>query len=380
MVVEIKLPQLADINLSMRLQKGNVFLYMSADYLIVGAGIAGSFLARALALRGRSVLMLDSPLAGGSSRVAAWMVNPITGIRFSASWRVDTFLPYARHFYQELSVESGLKLFYDHQILLFLQSAEELQRLNKKRADPLIQHYSSALPEDYLAPSSAKHPFFHAINTHGAINLSGGGRVDLGPWLIHFHQQPTTGVTFFLDHFEAKDLDIQTDHVRWKNQHFKKIIFCNGYSHLPWFDWLPWKAAKGEILTIHLLDYPLTDILKKGIFIIPLGQDLYRVGSTYDWDPLDSQPTPQGKEFLNQALKEIIRPPFLIVNHQAGVRPIIHGNKPVLGLHPRYPQLGILNGLASKGALAAPWLVDHLASHLEEQTMLEVEVDVARNL
>lgn len=350
---------------------------MSTDYLIVGGGIAGIFLARRLGQRQKSVLIVDSPTAQGSSRAAAWMINPITGMRFSASWRVEEMLPYAQTFYRTLEKESGLLLLHEHEILLFLQNEEEQKRWQKKKGDPLLQRYSQEFQSSGL--NKGVEEFFRGINTHGGLMVKGGGRVDLSPWLDQFRVLPPEEVQWLDEEFLPNELSLEADGVRWKNNNFKKVIFCQGYRSLPWFDWLPWKAAKGEILTVRIPDYQRKEIIKKGIFLMPLRDDLFRVGSTYTWEDLNSNPTAEGRDYLTETLKNLIRLPFEVVDHRAGVRPIIHGNKPVLGLHPRYPQIGIFNGLASKGALVAPWLSEHLAQHLEEGMPLNEEVDVARN-
>jgi hypothetical protein len=40
--------------------------------------------------------------------------------------------------------------------------------------------------------------------------------------------------------------------INWQDISAKKIIFCEGYQaiHNPWFNYLPFQLAKGEILTL----------------------------------------------------------------------------------------------------------------------------------
>jgi glycine oxidase len=343
-----------------------------ARILIIGAGISGSLLARALAQRGKRVLLVDSPEQRGSSPIAAWMINPMTGLRFTASWRISTLLPYARNFYQTLEKESGLHLLHEKRILRFLKSDSERELWEKKASDPVLISYARNL--------TFKNPdMLGDINTHGCVEIRGGGWVDLGAWLAYHRKCPGPGIEFLSEHFHAEELSVEKNVVGWKGQTFRKALFCSGYSHWPWFDWLPWKASKGEILTLRIPGLALPDIIKKGVFLIPLGADLYRLGATYSWDQLDHQPTERGRRQLLDALQTIIPHPVEVIAHQAGVRPSFQGTIPALGLHPRYPALGIMNGLGSKGGLSAPWLADHLATHLVEGTPLDPEIDVARN-
>ena len=347
---------------------------MSADYLIIGAGITGSLLSRALARRGKTVLLLRSPEQPGSSDVAAWMLSPITGLRFSASWRIETLLPFAHNLYRELEEESGLKLFHEQRILRFLKSAEERQRWDKRASDPAIRTYASLLP-----PAETGSDPISIWNTFGCVEIRGGGWVDLKPWLTYHEKNPGPSIRCLTEHLRAEDLLVSPNKVEWKGKSFSKALFCTGYSHWPWFDWLPWKASKGETLCVRIPDLNLDDIVKKGVFLIPLGDDLYRVGATYSWNPLDHHPTPAGRDHLLQALQKLTSLPVEILSHRAGVRPSFQGTIPAIGLHPRHPSLGIVNGLGSKGGLSAPWLSDHFACHLESGTPIDAEVDIARN-
>lgn len=62
-------------------------------FLIVGQGIAGSVLAWTLLQRGAKVQLADPKLRSSSSRVAAGIINPVTGKRFVKSWNFDLFYP-----------------------------------------------------------------------------------------------------------------------------------------------------------------------------------------------------------------------------------------------------------------------------------------------
>ncbi|HRE82554.1 MAG TPA: hypothetical protein PLN52_16030, partial [Opitutaceae bacterium] len=83
---------------------------MPAPILIVGQGIAGTLLAWAFEHAGIDFEIADAGHAEAASRVAAGIVNPITGQRFVKSWRVDELLPLARAVYRELEAELGIPL------------------------------------------------------------------------------------------------------------------------------------------------------------------------------------------------------------------------------------------------------------------------------
>ena len=52
------------------------------DFAVVGQGISGTLISYFLAKAGKNVLVMDNNYIGSSSKVAAGIVNPITGKKF----------------------------------------------------------------------------------------------------------------------------------------------------------------------------------------------------------------------------------------------------------------------------------------------------------
>jgi len=158
------------------------------------------------------------------------------------------------------------------------------------------------------------------------------------------------------------------------------VIFCEGYRVLdnPFFKQLPFTHAKGEILTIYAKKLKLDKILSKGIFILPIGNHFFKVGSTYNWNDLDEKPTEHGKNEIVDKLEKIIGTSFEIISHRAGIRPTVIDRRPILGFHPVFANLGILNGLGTKGVSLAPFFANHFVEFLEDGKPLLPEVDINR--
>lgn len=68
------------------------------NVLIIGQGIAGSCLAWELKRRGADFTIADRPIAETASRVAAGLVNPLTGRAFRPGWRQEECLSAAEAF------------------------------------------------------------------------------------------------------------------------------------------------------------------------------------------------------------------------------------------------------------------------------------------
>ena len=159
-----------------------------------------------------------------------------------------------------------------------------------------------------------------------------------------------------------------------------QLIFCEGYraAQNPFWKHLPFLPSKGEVLTIRSQQLHLDHILNKTISILPIGEHLFKVGSTYSWDELNDTPTEKEKANLLQQLGKIIKVPYEVIGHRAAIRPTVKDRRPFIGFHPEQLQVGIFNGLGTKGVLLAPYFANHFADHLLEKTELMKEVDVKR--
>jgi len=181
---------------------------------------------------------------------------------------------------------------------------------------------------------------------------------------------------------DAPSLTIDPNGVEWKGLKFGQVVFCEGWTGRanPFFDWVPFKPTKGEVLEIQCEDLGGHRIVNRGGFIAPLGNQRFRAGSTYDWERLDCQATEAAKAVICEKIRGMTDLPFTVLGHKAGVRPVIHGSKALLGRHPGKKRLAYFNGLGFKGVLNGPFLSAMLARHLVEDCPLEEEVDVRKNL
>ena len=66
------------------------------DHLIVGQGICVTFLSWYLAKAGRSFAIIDNKGIDTASRVAAGIINPVTGRRIVKTWMIDDVMPFAK--------------------------------------------------------------------------------------------------------------------------------------------------------------------------------------------------------------------------------------------------------------------------------------------
>ena len=190
--------------------------------------------------------------------------------------------------------------------------------------------------------------------------------------------------------YQSADLDVDADlmlaedGVRipkldvWAN----RVIFCQGFLNKPnpYFASVPFQAAQGEILTLHIPDFDETSVIHCGIWLAPAEGDLYYCGSTYSWEPFDGQPSAAGRAELERKLQSFLKLPYEVVDHRAAVRPIIRESRPRIGMHPQHPRLGFFNGLGSKGSLLAPIFARKFVEHIYEGAPLDPDTDVQKFL
>ena len=119
-------------------------------------------------------------------------------------------------------------------------------------------------------------------------------------------------------------------------------------------------------------------LLKSALFIIPLGQNNYRVGATFNHTDKTAAPTESGKQALVEKLKKVIDVPYEIIDQTAGIRPTTKDRRPFIGIHKEYARLAVLNGLGTRGVMLAPTMARNLFNYIEKGEMLDSEVDIKR--
>lgn len=341
------------------------------DEIILGQGLAGTTLAWSLRQRGRRVLVIDLAVEGTSSRIAAGLMTPITGQRLVQSWRWDLFWKTAVEFYQQIEKRTGTRFFESRRLVRLLANETEQQFLSRRLTSAFADLIT--VPDPLVNPQWFDAPL-------GGFEMLVGGRLQVATFLDASRQQfAAAGQFIAADLVLERDIELTTGGVRLPalDVQASRLIFCQGYApDNPWFSHVRFNPAKGEILTLRIPDLAEQRIIHRGIWLMPLGHDLFRTGATYEWNELNSVPTTQGRDEICSRLREFLRLPVEVIEQSAAVRPILHHQYPAMGLHPQFPQLGIMNGLGSKGSLQAPWLANHFASFLAGECDLDPDVDL----
>lgn len=335
--------------------------------LLIGQGIAGTMLAWALQQRGAQVRILDGSLPGASSLPAAGIINPVTGKRFVKSWRLEEFFPVAQNAYQTLGQVLNVPVWQPHPILRLLNTAEESNNWSARCALPDYSDYLSERPD-----AGAWQAFIKPGRSYGVIHKA--ARVHFPNLIGGFRQKALEAGIFENKVFHYDEiLRIAPD--------YDAVVFCEGFrgAENPFFPELLWQLAKGEALLLRLPDAgAITDMLKKTMTLVPMGDGVFWAGGSYQWHYPDLLPSAAEQDFILRHVREMLAVPFEIIGHVAGVRPTVKDRRPYIGASTEYSNLFIFNGLGTKGALLAPYWAEHLAEHLLHGAALDAAVDTRR--
>lgn len=341
------------------------------EYIIVGCGLAGVSFCEALRSHGHSFVVINNN-SQQASIAAAGLYNPVVLKRFTPVWKAREQLELAKPFYQRLEQLLGVRLDYEMPVFRRFSSVEEQNNWFNASDRPLL--------ENYLHPKikANDNPNIQAPLGFGMVMNS--GRIDTTALLRHYILYLKTINSYSPTAFDYSALDIQDDAVTYKNIRARYVVFAEGFGMVknPYFNTLPLKVAKGEVLTIKAPELKMDFILKSSVFVVPVGDDHYSVGSTYNWEDTTNVPTTVAYKELSGKLDELISCPYEVVDHVAGVRPSVKDRRPLIGSHPKQRNLAVLNGLGTRGVMIAPYVASQLYNHLNQGAVLDPEIDIQR--
>ena len=280
---------------------------------VIGFGLAGACVALQLQRAGFSVRVIDDNREG-SSHVAAGLVNPVAGRNFEPSWEIAKAWEIALPFYQSL----GEELFHSVSILRLWFDQKDRSKFERKHH--LVK------------------PWIDEVTDEGVLWTQGG-------WLDCPRFLKVAREEFLASGGDWYDTPLGG-----------RQIWCTGASGLIRSDFadIEHRSAKGEILTVCIPGWGEKRILNRAGWLIPIGEDRYRVGATYDWDHLETGPTEGGRRKVEKILKTFTNRDYEVVEHVAAVRPIINRSRPMVKFQDGKGWM--INGLGSKGVIYAPRL------------------------
>ncbi len=344
---------------------------MKVSFLIIGQGLAGSLLAYKMYKYGLSFKIIASPQITKASDVAAGLFNPLVFKRLTKSWKVDDCLPVMFETYNEIEKLLDNTFLFKKDIIKPLTSQENDLWTNKLKQN----NFSYFIDKIHIKKPIEKLSDFHS---YGHVKHS--GFVNISHMLDELKKFFLKKDLLIEQHFNYEDLKIENTQIKWKNTLANQIVFCEGHSvrSNPFFKDIV-QPTKGELLEIFCEDLTNKYIINKQLFIMPLGNNRFKIGATYNWNNIDEKSTIEAKSDLLKRFEQLIKLPYKVLNQYAGIRPTVKDRRPILGRHPNYNQLTIFNGLGTKGVLLAPFFASEMIRYLTiKNYSLSPEIDVKR--
>ena len=346
------------------------------ENLIVGLGIAGLNLCHQLEKAGKSFLVIDNCPANSASLIAGGIYNPIALKRKLRSWLVDDLFPILIETHRELDDKLGIRsLHHDFPILKPISSKDEVtewkQVIAEKRLAPLVNTIEQTAPIG---------PFTKDVFASVTIEHSGFVRVDK---LLLAYRNYLKGKGLLIEtNFDHASIRMKDHRVEYDEIQADRIIFSEGrfISENPYFNWVPFKPTKGQILTVRT-DGSLTAdrIYNQQFLLFPTEEkDVFKLGATYEWEPLDEIPSRKATEELLAKAEKTLTVKFEVLEEKAAVRPTVIDRRPVLGAHPDHKNLFLFNGMGTKGVMIAPYFAKQLVDHVYSGIELDSEANLSR--
>lgn len=357
---------------------------ISDKFIIVGAGLAGTLMAWELEKRGVNYEVWDAPknsskssrtqthsspsnTSNQASRVAAGMFNPVSFKRIVEVWNAREHMDVMRETY--LKIESFLKIpgkiLHKSPIMRVFPNSQYRMLWEKRLKDEhtvsqFIRPVSDEVPDDIVAP-------------HGFGVVPEAGWVDLPLLLDSFRSFLESKGKYREKTYNSKvDDEFQTSN----------FIDCRGVGAIEDLvkHNLKIQSDHGEVLTLKSNIKTKNMCVNRVKWLLPRGNHTYKLGATYKWNVVKSQPTEEGRDELLTGIKPIISSEvfdhFEITNQETGLRPASKDRRPYAGK--MNENTYILNGFGTRGVLIGPATAAHLVRFIFEDKELPKEINIAR--
>lgn len=341
------------------------------DYIVVGCGLAGIAFCEQLRQHDKSFVVFDNH-SQQSSRVAAGLYNPVVLKRFTSVWNAKSQLEFALPKYAQLEALLNVQLNHEIPVCRRFTSVEEQNEWLVASDKPNLNDFLSvAIKKNYNPNINADFGFGEVLHS---------GRINSTLLTRSYSEFLKRQQKLIPEAFEYDAIDVHEESIHYNSIKSRHIVFAEGFGlhQNPYFNTLPLKGTKGEMLTIKAPDLKMDFILKSSVFIVPLGNDLYWIGATYEWEDKTHKITEEARDELLKKVRSILKCEFEIVDQVAGIRPTTKDRRPLVGQHPTYHNLFLINGLGTRGIMIAPFVAAQLFNYIENDMPLDSEIDIQR--
>ncbi len=341
--------------------------------LIVGGGLAGTLLALECTERGMSFDWLTTHEIPSASMAAYGICNPVHIRNGVLAWKAEEFLETSGNAFKKWCNELKVDAYFTMPVNHLVSEEDELVQWRQNVEITDLWKYSNGEPQHRFHPRLSD-DFIAEIRINHCFYL------DM-PLFIEAVRQKLK-VHIIEEKIQWEELNITPQQIQYHNKNYQKVIVADGsYStENPFWTYIPFNLCKGEVLVVKIKGLNIDEAIHKKLMLIPLHDDVFICGATYEWKDLSFEITENGKVELMELLQVITGGKYEIeiLEQKAGVRPTMPDRRPVVGWHPQYNNVGIVNGLGTKGLMLGPMVVKNILESISNNQPILSDWDVAR--
>lgn len=364
----------------------------SVDVVVVGAGIVGAAVTRALVQRGLRVSLLERrEVAGGATQASAGALAPYIEAHQGSVLRdlgASSLAGYDA-FVAGVVEESGVAVPYGRPGTVDLALDDEAVEALSATSETLaaeglevewLDAAAVAAAEPSLSPEVrgglvvAAHGFVGAHALTRALVASAGA---LGASIV-----PGVGVIDVRPGSRRTTLDVGTDRGTWSSPHV--VLACGawaGAGEIQGLPVLPVTPVRGQLLRLLAPTPSLFRVIwSPGCYVVPWADGSLLVGATVEHVGFDERATARGVAALLDGVARVLPTSqgATFERVRVGLRPMTPDHVPVIGPSAAVPGLIYATGHYRNGVLLAPWTAEAVARLIVEGIPVDPRVSPAR--
>ncbi|MDW9382364.1 FAD-dependent oxidoreductase [Chryseobacterium sp. JV558] len=340
----------------------------NVDYIIVGDGYAGLFLAHQLIKNNKSFVIFSEGRKS-ASQISAGIINPVVLKKFTTFWKAQEQIDFLKDSLKEIESYTGENYLINAPIHRIFHDENEQNLWLKKSGN---EELSAFLDKNFDRLNEVKNEF-----KTGKVNQS--ARLNVNGFFSGLFSYFEKNAQLVKERFDYTQLN-PSESV-YKDISFKNIIFCEGMGvkDNPYFSEIAVIPNKGHHIKVKLSQpIPENITIKKKHFLFPTGNGLYFYGGTYDRDQLHHHIDDSAVTQLVNGLSEFYPYDFEVEEVHFGFRPTVKDRRPIIGRHETLNNLYVFNGMGARGILNGCYFSRDLFRFIEEDIPLHEEVSSNR--
>lgn len=316
----------------------------TADFLIVGQGIAGILITFELIQKGNKCLLLDDGNRDAASDHAGALLNPINLNNGKLFPKQQEELTIALQTYQKLETFLDATFIDRFPLFVFPDKNELIEFERNTYFQPIAELENNEISK-YFQTSK------------GIWKLAETQRIRFQILKTKWRNYWQSKGLYLQESFDQDLCEFSPEEINYKGFKIKKIIFAEGVkgSTNSYFRDLPFTRNLGNILRLQIGALPSHFACHlKGKKLLPLGNHEFWFGSNYQWQFKDTKPDVNWQRESIAMLEQQLKVPFKVLKHDTAQRPTTAGQKPLLLQSTEHPRLYFFNGLGTRGFLTGP--------------------------